>query len=91
MKLSKHAESRRRSRSIQEFSMLLVQRFGHSFKSRENSDIWIANRRERQEILKLVKAVQQNFERPDPLYVVVAADGTVITTGHRTQKIHRRT
>ncbi len=90
MQLSKHAESRRRSRSIQEFSMLLVQSFGHSFKSRENSDIWIANRRERQEILKLVKAVQQNFERPDPLYVVVAADGTVITTGHRTQKIHRR-
>ena len=90
MQLSKHAESRRRGRGIQDLSMLLIQRFGHSFKSRENSEIWIANKRERREILKLVKTVQQNFERPDPPYVVVAADGTVITAGHRTQKIHRR-
>ena len=66
MQLSKHAESRRRSRGIQDLSMLLVQRFGHSFKSRENSEIWIANKRERPEILKLVKTVQQNFERARP-------------------------
>ena len=91
MQLSKHAESRRRSRGIQDFSMLLVQRFGHSVKSWDNSEIWIANKRERREILKFVKAVQQDFERTDPLYAVLAVDGTVITTGHRTKKIHRRT
>ncbi len=89
MRLSKHAESRCRSRSIQDFSILLVERFGRSFKSRENSEILIANKRACREILKLLKAVQQNFERTDPLYAVVAADGTVITTGRRTRKIHR--
>ena len=90
MRLSKHAESRCQSRSIQDLSIQLVTKFGHSFKSRDNSNIWITNKRARREILKFVKAVQQNFERTDPLYAVVAADGTVITTGHRTQKIHRR-
>ena len=90
MRLSKHAESRCRSRSIEDLSILLVKRFGHSVKSRDNSEIWIANKRARREILKLVKAVQQNFERTDPLYAVVAEDGTVITTGRRTRKIHRK-
>jgi len=90
MQLSKHAELRLRSRGIQDLSILLVQQFGHSFKSRDNSEIWIANKRARREILKLVKAVQQDFERPDPLYAVTAADGTVITTGRRIQKIRRR-
>ena len=90
MRLSKHAESRVRSRSIEDLSILLVKRFGHSVKSRDNSEILIANKRACREILRQLKAVQQNFERPDPLYVVVAADGTVITAGRRTRKIRRR-
>ena len=89
MQLSKHAELRLRSRGIQDLSILLVQKFGHSFKSRDNSEIWIANKRARREILKLVKAVQHDFERPHPPYFVAASDGTVITTGRRTRKIHR--
>jgi hypothetical protein len=90
MRLSKHAESRVRSRSIEDLSILLVKRFGHSAKSRDNSEILIANKRACREILRKLKAMQQNFERPDPLYVVVAADGTVITAGRRTRKIRRR-
>lgn len=68
---------------------MLLGRFGRSFKSRENSEIWIANTRDCRDILKLLKAVQKNFERTDPPYAVIAADGTVITTGYRTRKIHR--
>ena len=60
-------------RGIQDLSLLLVQRFGHSVKSWDNSEVWIANKRERREILKFVKAVQQDFERTDPLYAVIAA------------------
>ena len=90
MQLSKHAESRRRSRGMRDLSLVLIQRFGHSYKSHENSDIWIANKRERRKILKFIKAMQQDFEQSDPPYVVVAANGTVVTTGYRTQKIHRR-
>ena len=90
MRLSSHAESRRQSRGIEYLSITLVKRYGHSVKSRDDSEVWIANRRERLEILKQLKAVRQNFERADPLYCVVASDGTVITAGRRTQKIHRR-
>lgn len=90
MQLSKHAKSRCRSRSIQELSVMLLGRFGRSFKSRDNSEIWIANARDCRDILKLLKAVQKNFERTDSPYAVVAEDGTVVTTGYRTRKIHRR-
>ena len=90
MRLSRHAESRSQSRSIEYLSFMLIKRFGHSVKSRDDSEIWIANRRERQEILRQIKAVQQNFERTDPPYFVEASDGTVITVGCRTKKIHLR-
>ena len=90
MPFSEHAKSRSRSRSIKDLSVMLVKRFGRSVKSRDNSEIWIANKRARRDILKLIKAVQQDFERVDPLYAVVAADGTVITTGRRTRRIRHR-
>ena len=90
MRLSKHAESRCRSRSIQELTVMLLGRLGRAFKSRDNTEIWIANAQDCRDILKLLKAVQRNFERTDPPYAVVAKDGTVVTTGYRTQKIHRR-
>ena len=90
MRLSKHAESRVRSRSIEDLSILLVKRFGHSVRSANNSEIWIANKRARREILRRIKAVQRNFERTDPPYFVEASDGTVITAGRRTRQIRRR-
>lgn len=90
MRLSKHAKSRCRSRSIQELTVMLVGRFGRSFQSRDNSEIWIANARDCRDILRLLRAVQKNFEGTEPPYAVVAADGTVVTTGYRTRKIRRR-
>jgi hypothetical protein len=90
MLFSEHAKSRSRSRSIKDLSVMLVKRFGRSVKSSDNSEIWIANKRARRDILKLIKAVQQNFERADPLFAVVAADGTVITAGRRTRRIRHR-
>ena len=89
MQLSKHAKSRCRSRSIQDLSVMLLGKFGRSLKSRNDSEILIANARDRRHILKILKAVQKNFEQSDPPYAVVAADGTVVTTGYRTRKVHR--
>lgn len=90
MRLSKHAEARSQSRGIKDLSLDLIKRFGHPIKSRDDSEIWIANKRARREILRLIKAVRRNFERPHPLYFVEASDGTVITAGRRTRKIRRR-
>ena len=90
MRLSKHAEARGRSRGVEYFSLILIKRFGHPVKGPDDSEVWIANKRERREILRQIKAVQRNFERTAPPYFVEASDGTVITTGRRTRKIHRR-
>ena len=100
MRLSKHAEERGRARGVEVFSLVLIKRFGHSERSVGGAKIWIANGRERKEILRQagvgqlsrrqLKAVQRNFERPDPLYFVESSDGTVITIGRRTRKIRRR-
>ena len=89
MRLSQHAESRSQSHRIEDFSIMLIKRFGHSVKSRDDSEIWMANRRERREILRQIKAVQRNFERTHPPYFVEASDGTVTTVARRTRKIHR--
>lgn len=90
MQLSKHAESRCRSRSIEYFSIMLIKSFGHSVRSANNSEIWFANKRARREILRRIKAVQRNFERTDPPFFVEASDGTIITAGRQTRKIRRR-
>lgn len=90
MELSKHAASRCRSRSIEYLSIMLIKSFGHSVRSANNSEIWIANKRARRQILRQIKALQRNFERTDPPYFVEAFDGTVITAGRRTRKIPRR-
>ncbi len=100
MRLSEHAEARGRSRGVEISSLILIKRFGHSVRVAGGAKVWIANERERREILRharaeqlskrQVKAVQRNFERTAPPYFVEASDGTVITTGRRTRKIHRR-
>lgn len=90
MKLSQHAEARSKSRNIEYFSLMLIKRFGHSTKSRDDSEIWIANKRARRDILRLIKAMQRDFERSAPPYFVEASDGTVITTGRRTRRIRRK-
>ena len=90
MRLSKHATTRLRSRSIEAFTLRLIKMFGHSYKSADDSEVWLANRRERQEIQRRLKAMLQAFERSDPPYFVEAADGTIITVGYRMRRIRRR-
>ncbi len=79
MRLSKHADVRGRERGVEILSLLLIKCFGHPVKGADGSEVWIANKRERKEILKQCKAAQRNFERPDPPYFVEASDSTVIT------------
>lgn len=100
MQLSKHAEDRAQARGVEIYSLILIRRFGHSERVSGGAKVWIANERERREILRQARgrqlsrrklqAVQRNFERPDPLYFVESFDGIVITIGRRTRKIRRR-
>ena len=99
MRLTKHAEARRRARGVNIHSLELIRCFGHVVRDKHGAKVCIANKRARKEILKRsketlkqkqLKAVRRNFEGSDPLYFVEASDGTVITTGYRTRKIRRR-
>ena len=101
MRFTKHAEARRRARGVKRLSLELIRCFGHWERSVDGAKVWIANKRERKEILKQLKAVrkeilkqlkavQRNFEGSDPLYFVEASCGSVITTGRRTRRIRRR-
>ncbi len=90
MRLTRHARLRVRERGCQLLSLALIKRFGQSKRAPGGAKVWIANRRERRRILEALKAVLRDFEKPDPPYFVESSDGAVITTGRRTQKIHRR-
>ena len=90
MRLTRHAKLRARERGCQPLSLELIKHFGRSERTPGGARVWIANRQQRRRILEALKAVQHDFEKPDPPYFVESSDGAVITAGRRTQKIHRR-
>ena len=89
MRLSKHAISRMRTRGCNLLSLDLIRRFGHRVRTSAGAWLWIANRRERQRIQKVLKAAQRELEKRDPLYFVESADGAVVTVGRRSRRIRR--
>lgn len=90
MRLTKHAKTRARERGCQSLSLELIKRFGHDARTAVGAKVWMANRRERGRILDALKAVQHDFEKPDPLYFVESEDGAVVTVGRRTKAIRNR-
>ena len=90
MRLTEHAKVRVRERGCQSLSLELIKEFGHDSRGTAGAKVWIANKRERRKILEALKAVQRDFEKPDPLYFVEAPDGAVVTVGRRTKTVWRR-
>ena len=90
MRLTRHAKLRARERGCQLLSLELIKHFGQFERAPGSAKGWIANRQQRRRILEALKAMQYDFEKPDPLYFIESSDGAVVTIGRRTRKINRR-
>lgn len=88
-----HGQQRQQQRAIPGLVVSLIHSEGSVSHSHDGSEIRFIDKAARKRIRRAIggdRAYAMLERWFDKTYLVVAADGSVITTGHRTCRIHRR-
>lgn len=85
---SAHAERRSNQRGIRHNIVELLLDFGTSVINREGCEVIFMDKKARCAAKKALGKKYAQLERALDAYLVVGSDGTLITCGHRTRRIH---
>lgn len=88
MKLSKHAKTRTHQRGIPRLMVDLLERFGVEEKAADGARILFFDKTSRRRVKAYSGPLAASIEAFMDVYLIVEG-GTVITTGHRTERIRR--
>ena len=89
VKLSRHAQTRMQQRGIPGFILSLLLDNGESYNDGRGAEVIYFTKKVRQQLRKLLSHSEYvRAERHFDIYAVMASE-TLITVGHRTQKIYR--
>lgn len=87
MQMSTHARTRMQQRAIHPLMIDLLYRYGRE-QHQNGSTMLFFDKRARERALQALEDVKQRFDKLSDAYLVEAdSDGTVITLGHRLQRI----
>jgi len=85
--LSNHAKQRMQQRAIPPLMIDLLYLYGRK-QHQKGSTVLFLDKRARKRARRVLQDVKQRFDKLSDTYLVEAdRDGTVVTVGHRTQRI----
>lgn len=89
MHMSEHAKKRGQQRAIPPLVIDLLFRFGSSESAGDGTSKLFFDKASRRQLYAYAGALARMLDKHMDLYAVVAADSTVITVGHRLERIRR--
>lgn len=89
MSITKHASTRMQQRGIPLLVVELIMTFGASEPAGSGTQKFFLDKRARHKVKSFAGTLASAIEPLLDAYVLVSDQGTVITTAHRTERIHR--
>lgn len=85
---SSHASHRQKNRSIPDEVVNLVLQYGRTIR-RQGADVYLLGRKERRRLVKNIEIdMLKKIEHKLKAYVVLGDNGSAITCGYRTRRLH---
>jgi hypothetical protein len=87
--MTKHAEARRRQRAIPPILIDLLLQFGATEKSGSGTSKFFFDKKARRKLQTYAGPIATLLDEHLNVYAVVSADDSIITVGHRYERIRR--